>query len=72
MFVVTKVEQPRVFSSWLVTVDLDGRDTWEEIQIDSKYRVTSLAPTPNGGLVLIARPPVDGHRPFWIGRSGPR
>ena len=72
MFVVTKVEQPRVFSSWLVKVDLDGRDTWEEIQIDSKYRVTSLAPTPDGGLVLLARPPVDSHRPFWIGRSGPR
>jgi hypothetical protein len=72
MFVVSKVEQPHVFSSFLVKVGLDGRDTWEAIQIDSKYRVTSLAPTPDGGLVLLARPPVDSHRPFWIGRSGPR
>lgn len=71
MFAATKLEEKGDQSSWLVKVDLDGKDTWEPIKIGGQYHVRDLAVSPDGGLVLVAEPERSS-REIWVGRSGPR
>lgn len=71
MFAATKLEQNNRLSSSLVTVDHDGNDTWQPIQMGADLEVKDLAATPSGGLALLGRRS-QASRQIWIGVSGPR